>query len=244
MQLHNRFSANPTGWAQWVFEQFDMPADGRVLELGCGSGALWTTNQDRIPDGWHITLTDCSKEMLDEARHNLDAVGRTFDYQIVDAQDIPLCDESVDAVIANHMLYHVSDRPRALAEIRRVLRPGGRLYATTNGSDHMRETSELMEHVGLPVMSSQVVTFTLENGSDELLEWFAHVEMQRYEDGLHVTEIQPVVDYILSMPNVSATENQLSEIRRIVGAEITRTGAYCIAKSSGMFIARREGALP
>jgi ubiquinone/menaquinone biosynthesis C-methylase UbiE len=66
---------------------------------------------------------------------------------VADAAWIPLADGSMDAVIANHMLYHVSDRRRALAEIHRLLRPGGRLYATTNGLGHMAELREpLGEH--------------------------------------------------------------------------------------------------
>ncbi len=54
-------------------------------------------------------------------------------FKEIDAQSIPFEDETFDAVIANHMLYHVPDRPKAIAEIKRVLKPGGRLIATTIG---------------------------------------------------------------------------------------------------------------
>ena len=47
--------------------------------------------------------------------------------EVADVQDLPFPDASFDAVIANHMLFHVEDRPRALGEIVRVLRPDGRL---------------------------------------------------------------------------------------------------------------------
>src|SRR5258708_37930405 len=59
-QLHTRFSANKQGWHRWVFEQFEIPARGHVIEFGTGPSWLWAENVERIPDGWQITLTDFS----------------------------------------------------------------------------------------------------------------------------------------------------------------------------------------
>ena len=59
---------NPYGWFRWVFDALvKLPADARLLELGCGHGLLWKENIDRIPAGWHITLSDLSPGMLDAA---------------------------------------------------------------------------------------------------------------------------------------------------------------------------------
>lgn len=58
MALHARFSTNPYPWMRWVFDHFALPAECRVLELGCGTGALWAANRERIPAGWDITLSD------------------------------------------------------------------------------------------------------------------------------------------------------------------------------------------
>jgi SAM-dependent methyltransferase len=60
-----------------------------------------------------------------------------------DAQQIPLADNSVDHALASHMLYHVPDMRRALEEIRRVVRPGGRVLLTTNAADHSARLHEL-----------------------------------------------------------------------------------------------------
>ncbi|MEZ4608117.1 MAG: class I SAM-dependent methyltransferase [Deinococcales bacterium] len=62
----------------------------------------------------------------------------------IDAEEIPFADNSFDAVIANHMLYHVADRPKALGEIARVLKANGKLYATTVGERHMGELTVLV----------------------------------------------------------------------------------------------------
>ncbi len=120
ISLHARFSLNSYGWHPWVFDQFQLPPNARILELGCGSGALWLRNLERIPAGWDITLSDFSTGMVEDARHKLEGSTHPFTFQQMDAQSIPLPDASVDAVIANHMLYHVPDRNKAFSEIRRA----------------------------------------------------------------------------------------------------------------------------
>src|SRR5215216_3134108 len=144
--IHQRFSTNPYGWFKWVFDTLlKLPENAKILELGSGQGLLWKENTSRIPPGWVITLSDLSSGMLDAAWRNLVITGRAFQFKEIDAQSIPFEEETFDAVIANHMLYHVPDRPKAFAEIKRVLRPGGRFYAATNGENHLREIYELVE---------------------------------------------------------------------------------------------------
>jgi len=77
--------------------------------------------------------------MLEEAQESLHDSLCPFTFAVVDAQAIPYPDAHFDAIIANHMLYHVPDRPKALAEIRRALKPGGHFYASTLGANHLRE---------------------------------------------------------------------------------------------------------
>ncbi len=123
IELHRRFSTNPYGWFPWIFDTLEtLPSPARVLELGSGPGYMWKECVDRIPAGWNITLSDLSDGMVDAAWRNLVVTGRAFKYEQIDAQSIPYPDETFDIVIANFMLYHVPDRPKALQEIHRVLR--------------------------------------------------------------------------------------------------------------------------
>lgn len=62
--LHQRFGMARVPWHCWVFDQFTLPPDARVLELGCGPGQLWVQNLDRLPSGWHMTLSDFSLGMV------------------------------------------------------------------------------------------------------------------------------------------------------------------------------------
>ncbi len=123
IELHKRFSTNSYGWFAWVFDLLEkLPKQARVLELGCGAASMWQTCPGRIPVGWNITLSDLSKGMLESAKKSVRNIERAFQFEVIDAQSIPYDDESFDIVIANHMLYHVPERAKAIKEIRRVLR--------------------------------------------------------------------------------------------------------------------------
>ena len=70
---------------------------------------------------------------------------RVFVYGRWMRKTLDLAGASFNAVVANHMLYHVEDRPQALAEIRRVLKPGGKLFAATNSDSHLAKIRQLLD---------------------------------------------------------------------------------------------------
>jgi ubiquinone/menaquinone biosynthesis C-methylase UbiE len=234
INLHVRFSTNRYDFHMWVFDQLKLAADSRVLELGCGPGSLWRPNLARIPTGWQITLTDLSPGMLAEARTNL-AGAHPFAFEQADAQALPFADAGFDAVIANHMLYHVPDRPRTFAEVQRVLRPSGRFYAATNGANHLREMHELVYQFDETIQLWNRSTFRLEGGADELAPFFTHVRLHRYESALVVTEAAPLVAFVASMIGAKLTDARRIEFTRLVEQRIAADGAIHITKQTGLF---------
>ncbi len=234
IQLHVRFSTNRHDFHEWVFEQLKLAPDSRVLELGCGPGSLWRPNVARIPVGWQITLTDFSLGMLAEARANL-AGAHPFAFEQADAQAIPFADTSFDAVIANHMLYHVPDRAKAYAEIQRVLRPDGRFYAATNGEMHLQEIYELIHQFDPAIDLWNRMTFRLESGAAELAPYFPHVALHRYPSALIVTEAEPLVAFVASMIGADLTSVQRAEFTQLVEKRIAADGAIHITKDTGLF---------
>ena len=248
--LHQRFGTDEEPLPRWIFAQLDLPPDGRILELGCGPGLLWTENTERIPDGWNITLTDVSAGMVQEAEDRL-GPGRRMTFRVANAQEIPFDDDAFDAVVANHMLYHVPDRTRAFFEISRVLRPGGRLYAATNGEAHMRELDPL-RHVLDPSHPADAATkepigFSLENGAAQLTPWFSEVSLRRHEGALVVTDVQPLMNYLLSGVTADAAADEpaeefrwkVDELEDHMKRELGSRGAIHITKDAGLFVARR-----
>jgi ubiquinone/menaquinone biosynthesis C-methylase UbiE len=242
--LHQRFSTNSYPWQRWVFDHLHLPEQARVLELGCGPARLWLENQDRIPSGWEIVLSDFSAGMLAAARAKLRHLPHTIRYHQINAQAIPFAAASFDAVIANHMLYHVPDRPQALSGIRRVLKEGGWLLAATNGQRHMQELIELRQRL-LPnvkryPLQFNRVAFTLENGAAQLAPYFVDITLDHYEDDLIVTESAPLVAYIQSMlSGYSLPPTFADALADIIEKEIQREGAFYIHKATGLFVARR-----
>ena len=241
-QIHRRFSANPYGWFNWVCDiLLKLPADAKILELGCGPAYMWRECASRIPAGWDITLSDLSSGMLDAAWRNLVVTGRAFQFKEIDAQEIPCGDETFDAVIANFMLYHVPDRPKALREIKRVLRPGGKLIAATVGNNHMKEMMDWLGQVHVSkVWASYANPFTLESGLEQLKAFFSHVTLSRYEDSLNVTEIEPIMAYLhSSIRAAELSEEELAKVRANLEEELKANGKIFIRKDAGLFEARK-----
>ena len=236
--IHKRYSTNPYGWMHWVFDHLlKLPEDAKILELGCGPGYLWKENSSRIPADWKITLSDLSPGMLDAAWRNLVVTSRAFQFKEIDAQSIPFDKETFDAVIANHMLYHVPDRPRAIAEIKRVLKPTGHLFATTIGSNHLKEITDWIREIqpGTDFISFGG-PFTLENGLEQLQQFFPHVTQSRYSDSLQVTEVKPIIAFILSTSHAAEiSKERLAELENELEQELKKTGSIFIEKDSGLF---------
>ena len=242
-QLHAEFSTNKYGWCRWVFDQLDLPAHCRILKLGCGPGWLWKGNLRRIPCSWKIVLSDFSPGMLDRAKEALCDAGRTFRFEVIDAEAIPFDDDLFDAVIANHMLCHVPDLDGTLGEIRRALKTGGRFYAAANGANHMKELRDLVRPLApdLPLSRNENARrrFGLDNGRAKLAKFFDNVDLRRYEDSLNVPAVDPLAAYVLSTQGARAalSEAKVAELRRKINRRIAADGAFRVTKSVGMFLA-------
>jgi SAM-dependent methyltransferase len=102
-------------------------AGRRVLDAGCGSGSLSAALRDR---GAVVTGIDASAEMVALARRRL---GDDVALHVVDLSDrLPFADGAFDDAVASLVLHYLEDWGPTLAEIRRVLRPGGRLIASVD----------------------------------------------------------------------------------------------------------------
>jgi len=133
-----------------------------VLEVGPGPGEL----AERIGNelGAEVIAVDTSPRMVELARE------RGVEAQVGDVQELPFPDESFDCAVAAWMLYHVPDVDRGIAELARVLRPGGRLVAATNAGDHWDGLRELLTD------ERGEMCFSAENGGELLARAFARVE--------------------------------------------------------------------
>lgn len=241
--LYDRFSTSPQSWHLWFFEQLRNAPNLRVLEVGCGDGALWSRNLERIPDSWKITLTDSSAGMLEEARNMLN--DRRIKLTVADAQSLPFHDEEFDVVIANHMLYHVPDIPLALSEIRRVMKDDATLYASAMGTGHLAEIEDLAQAFDpdLRVLDPVGRRFSLDDGDRSLQPFFPSVRRVCFEDELLVDEVQPLLEYMTSTP-MNARERlvgpKLEQFAAYLDERLTTERPYSITKNLGYFAAKKR----
>lgn len=218
----------------------------RVLEVGAGPGWLWRRHLYRIPAGCHIVLTDLSPGMVSEAEAALLATTGQFHFRVAHVEELPFTDEQFDVVIANHMLYHLPDLNKGLREIQRVLRPGGRLVAATNGKAHLQELNEIRQAVFPELLAKEgqyrvELAFGLENGRFLLAPWFSQIEQHLYDDTLLVNEVEPLVAYMHSTLISPAVTQNIEKLRSYLAQRLEEEGVIPITKSTGLFIAHKAG---
>jgi ubiquinone/menaquinone biosynthesis C-methylase UbiE len=97
-------------------------ASGRVLEVGAGTGYNLPYYPDGVSD---LTVTDGMAGMLRRARTRAEKAGRQVTMTTASVESLPFEDGTFDTVVGTLLLCSVDDQDRALAEIRRVLRPDG-----------------------------------------------------------------------------------------------------------------------
>jgi ubiquinone/menaquinone biosynthesis C-methylase UbiE len=111
-----------------VLATFDLKPGQRVLDIGTGTGYYSLETARRIGDGGRLICFDIQGEMLAETRRRLRAAGfESAEFVQASAEHLPFSSGSFDHVLLVAVLGEIPDRSQALREIRRVLRPGGRL---------------------------------------------------------------------------------------------------------------------
>ena len=170
----------------------------RVLEVGCGFGDLAVRVGEEL--GAEVVAVDLSPRMVEIAR------GRGVDARVGDVQELAFTDGEFDCAVAAWMLYHVPDVDRAVAELARVLRDGGRLVAITNALDHLHELRAL---VGLPPRTA--TPFSAEEGPAILRRAFARVEAIDAGGTVEFPDRSAVVDYVAASASLMGAGREVPE---------------------------------
>lgn len=230
----HRTGRNPRPWHPWVLDHLPLIADQRVLEVGAGTGALWTAREPRHPLP-RLTLTDASAGMCAALRRA--HPGAQVRQCLADA--LPYPDGSFDGAVANHMLYHLDDPAAALRELRRVLCPGGWFAASTNSETSMSRLDELVAEAGVPrATPPELPAFRAENGPDLVAAAFDEVRVHRYDDDLSVPDADLVVDYLTTFAD-DLSDSERAALRAAAQRVIDAEGALVVPKHVVLITARR-----
>lgn len=164
-------------------------APERILEVGCGWGELAGMLAEAT--GAEVVAIDLSPRMVELARE------RGVAAELADVQDLPFEDESFDVAVAAWMLYHVPNLERGVAELARVLRPGGRLVAVTNSVRHLIELRELVG--GGP----STLRFSRKSGEELLSASFTRVSRIDVDGTLEFADRAEVEEYVRASISMS-----------------------------------------
>ena len=242
ISLHQMYSTGRPGWFQWIYDNCSICRNMNILELGCGSGTFWTVNRDKLPPDINVTITDISEGMIRDAKRNITNSGLAqynFSYNTTDCCNIPYPDNSFDIVIANHVLFYCNPVTKAVNEIHRVLKSGGRLICSTYSSRHMQEINQLVSDFDSRIVLSADKLYTifgLDNGCQLLNDDFKQIEKKIYKDSLIVDKAEPLIEYIMSC---HGNQNQYlldrySSFKNFVSDRLSRP--MHITKEAGIFV--------
>ncbi len=149
----------------------------RVLDVGCGTGSLAIATKKRVGQAGRVSGLDASPEMLARARKKAAKAGCAVTFREGIVQNMPFQDSSFDLVLSSVMLHHLSRSARQLCadEMRRVVKPGGRVMAVDfaepaarrglmghlhrHGYVALDEIEAILREAGLTIMESGKLGF-------------------------------------------------------------------------------------
>lgn len=245
IRTHELYSERPTKFGEWLLPHLEIAPGQLLLDVGCGPG----TYHPLLP-GVRVAACDASPGMIRAAVRQ--ALESDLDVRGVvgDAERLPFRSATFDRVMANHMLYHVPDQHAGLAEMRRVLRPGGRAVLATNGADHLEELWRMHRlaagRAGF-VASEELVDrrFTLAH-VDLVRSVFKSARVYEHIDALVFKEPAPLLEYYGTFMVDHVAERPTDDSHRprvmqamhdVVAEEMGRNGVLRIPKRVGCFVA-------
>lgn len=138
------------------YQLMDAQPGHKILDVGCGNGDDVRALAQIVGVEGLVTGVDHSQEMIDAANSHEGNVGLSVRFQIGDVQHLDFADDTFDGSRVDRALQHIPDRERALAEMRRVTRPGGWIVAVDpdwetailDGAPDYALTRRIIDYVG------------------------------------------------------------------------------------------------
>lgn len=217
-------------WASRLLEAADVRVGERVLDVACGTGVVARRAAERVGETGQVVGLDVNAAMLGVARSLPPTSGALVEWYEASALAMPLPDGSFDVVLCQHGLQQFPDRPAALREMRRVLRPAGRLAACVwspiERSPGMAALVDALErHVGLAAANNRRAPFALAQ-ADELRglvegAGFREVRVDSLVDRARFPSPAHLVEYQLAATPLSTLGGMTEEARAAVTRDVS-----------------------
>lgn len=249
IETHRKYSSFARPISGWLLDLIPLRGDEVAMDVGCGTGFFLTELAGRLPHGTCVGV-DLAEGVLRGAQARLRLDQRQALLLTGDIQALPFVDGSFDFVMANYMLYHIPNLPKALCEVKRVLKPGGTFVALTHSEHNENEILAVfsrvvtrlggeLEATGVNVVSN----FCAENGAAILGQVFPSVTTERLQHDLVFPTAETFMEYYRSLTlhrlfDHSPEEQQVvhDEVMGEISAEISRNGSFRVSASSAAFL--------
>ncbi len=253
---HKRYSVRKDDFVSWTVNLLELEGDEYLLDVGCGTGNFLTPVIAQLNSKGLAIGMDISIGVMNKAIQQLESAKGKVKFTRGDAESIPFRDESFDVVMANFMLYHVPDIPKAIGEMSRVLRKGGTFLATTGSETSYEEIRQVHKEALANFSDSQLTPisipfgfyrFNLENGREYIERYFSQVETFPFPDALEFGDPKPFMDYYTTsrvyrdaLRDPAKLDSLYDCVVDIVQGIIDERGKFRVRKLSGAFVAKKE----
>lgn len=158
-------------FAQGLIEFADLKVGEKVVDVGCGTGVLARLAWPLVAPSGEVIGIDLSAQMLEVARRRAEEQGLRISWERGDAAALPASDQRFDVVLCQHGLQYFPNRLGALLEMRRVLRPSGRVALNVwrpveNNSGHAVFADALERRVSSAAATERRAPFALSDRSE------------------------------------------------------------------------------
>ena len=251
IDIHSRFGSKDID--AWMLEVLNLQPGIKILDVGCGSGKQCFSFYQHLNGNAEITGTDVSESLLDDAREKNKAFSNAVDFANLDFnQPFNLPSDHFDLVSACFTIYYAQDIPFTLAEMHRVLKPGGRFFSTGPMPTNKHVFYDIIrEATGKPIPPMPGSSRYASEIYGTMQKLFSKTEQHIFENPLTFESADPFMVYTrASMSEDRRLWNSLfetheefevvmSQIEAVAKKRIETEGSIVMTKVVGGFIATK-----
>jgi ubiquinone/menaquinone biosynthesis C-methylase UbiE len=215
--------------AEDLLDRVLLRSGSRLIDVGCGTGVVSRAAARRLGATGQVTGVELNPDMLNVARR-ASAFLEGMEFQEGDACALPMEDESVDVVVSQHALMFIPDRAVAVADMRRVVKPAGRVAVSVfRGLDHNPHFAALYDalskHAGQEAADFIAAAFVIES-VDQMRELFEVAGWRDVEVTLRVeTARYPSVERLVLYETLNIPDEHVQE-EAVQAALVEEMGAF------------------
>lgn len=251
IDIHKKFGGRDID--QWMLDLLQPAKGSTILDVGCGSGKQCFLYHKVTGGTAKITGGDVSAELLEQARNENQAIGNPIEFIELDFNKrFPLQDNTYDLESCCFAIYYALAIPATIAEMHRVLKPGGRLFTSGPMPENKKMFYEIIQEAtgkSIPPMpgSSRYSTQILE----ALKATFSSVDIHIFENPLSFSTVEPFMEYTRASlsedrklwTNLFVSHDDfdrvLAQITDVAAEWLRRDGKLVMTKVVGGFIATK-----